>query len=89
MLVEIGISSKKIYENEFEKLFIAETQSYYKIESNQYITKHSCYAYLQKAKQRLNEELDRILNYLDASSEKLLIQTFLKEFIENHATTLI
>jgi len=25
MLVEIGISNKKIYENEFEKVFISET----------------------------------------------------------------
>ena len=68
MLVEIGISSKKIYEHEFEKVFIQETQSYYRLESNQYITRHSCYAFLQKAKQRLNEEIDRVLNYLDSSS---------------------
>jgi len=29
------------------------------------------------------------LNYLDASSERLLISTFLKEYVENHAQTLI
>jgi len=82
MLVEVGISSKKIYENEFEKVFIAETQSYYRMESNSLITSHSCYAFLQKANQRLNEELERVLNYLDSSSERILIQTFLKEYIE-------
>jgi cullin 3 len=30
-----------------------------------------------------------VLNYLDYSSERLLISTFLKEYIENHAQTLI
>jgi cullin 3 len=29
------------------------------------------------------------MNYLDASTEKVLISTFLKEYIENHALTLI
>ena len=59
------------------------------MESNQYVTRHSCYAFLQKAKQRLNEELERVLNYLDSSSERILIQTFLKEYIEAHSLTLI
>lgn len=30
-----------------------------------------------------------MLNYLDTSSERILIQTFLKEYVENHALTLI
>ncbi len=73
MLVEIGLSNKKIYEHEFEKVFISETQNYYHVESNQYITSHSCYAFLQRANQRLNEECGRVLNYLDASTDRILI----------------
>jgi cullin 3 len=38
---------------------------------------------------RLKEELERVLNYLDSSSEKILIETFLREYIEVHAQTLI
>lgn len=38
---------------------------------------------------RLTEELDRVLSYLDSSSERILIQTFLKEYIESHSHTLI
>lgn len=34
MLVEVGISNKKVYEQEFERPFIKETESYYKQESN-------------------------------------------------------
>ena len=77
MLVEVGMSNKKIYEVEFEKVFIQETENYYKVESNQLITRNSCYSYLQKAQARLNEELERSLNYLDSSSEKILIKTYL------------
>jgi Cullin family len=47
-------SSKKLYEHEFEKPFIAETQKYYQLESNAQITGSSCFAYLQMAKARLN-----------------------------------
>jgi hypothetical protein len=89
MLVEVGISNKKIYESEFEKKFIEETQHYYRNESNTLITSLSCYAYLVKARERLNEELDRVFNYLDSSTEKILMQTFCKEYIENHAATLV
>ena len=42
--------SKKLYEHEFERPFIAETLNYYRIESNNFITSSSCYAYLQRAK---------------------------------------
>jgi cullin 3 len=86
---QTAITSKKLYEHEFERPFMAETQNYYRLESNHFITSSSCYAYLQRAKQRLTEELDRLLKYLDSSSERLLISTFLKEYVENHALTLI
>lgn len=81
--------SKRLYEHEFEKPFITETLNYYKQESNSQITGTSCFAYLQRANQRLNEEIDRLHKYLDSSTERQLINTFLKEYIENHALTLI
>jgi cullin 3 len=89
MLVEVGISSKKIYESEFEQVFIAETQNYYRVESNQLITSHSCFAFLQKARRRHQEELDRVLSYLDNSTQRILMPTFLREYIEQHAVTLV
>ena len=73
MLVEVGISSKKVYEHEFERPFIRETESYYRQESNKLIVETSCDEFLHLAKRRLNEELDRLLNYLDNSSEAKLI----------------
>jgi len=89
MLVEVGLSSKKVYEQEFEKPFIKETEEYYKAESNQFIVNNSCPAFLAKAKQRLKEEVDRLLSYLDNSTESILLQTFLNEYIDAHALTLL
>ena len=89
MLVELGIKSKKIYEVEFERIFLQETRNYYREESNHLIVQLSCYQFIQKAQTRLREELNRLLYYLDSSSENALINTFLDEFIQTHAATLL
>ena len=34
MLLEVGVHSRKIYEQEFERVLLAETASYYRLESN-------------------------------------------------------
>ena len=54
MLVELSsgmaaggvVQNKRLYEVEFEKPFIAETQNFYRLESNHYITNSSCFQYL-------------------------------------------
>jgi methylphosphotriester-DNA--protein-cysteine methyltransferase len=49
MLIEVGMQSKRIYEQEFEQILIQQTRDYYRTESNNYITQNSCNAYLLKA----------------------------------------
>ena len=56
MLIEVGMQSRKIYEQEFESALIAQTRDYYRNESNNFITQNSCNSYLAKANARLNEE---------------------------------
>lgn len=56
MLVEVGMQSRRIYEQEFESVLIQHTRDYYRNESNLYITQNSCNAFLLKASRRLNEE---------------------------------
>lgn len=46
LLLEVGIHSRKIYEQEFEMPFLQETTEYYHSESNQLITVSSCPQYL-------------------------------------------
>lgn len=84
MLIEVGIKNNKFYESEFEKIFIQETQRYYEREAKELISDNSCYTYLKRAKDRLNEEVDRVLSYLNESTEQKLINTFLEAYIKNH-----
>lgn len=49
MLIEVGMSSKKIYEQEFEQNLVQQTRDYYRNESNNYITQNSCNDFLLKA----------------------------------------
>jgi len=89
MLVEVGISSKKLYEQEFEQPFIEQTREFYRNLSNSLITSLTCPEFLSIAQKRLEGELDLQKYCLDYSTEKVLVQTFLQEFIENHAQTLL
>jgi len=49
MLIEIGMQSRRIYEQEFEQALITQTKNYYRIESNQFISMNSCNSFLIKA----------------------------------------
>ena len=81
MLIEVGMQSKKIYEQEFESVLINQTRDYYRNESNNFITQNPCNMYLLKVNQRLNEEQDRANSYLHPSSSDKIISEFLKECI--------
>ena len=89
MLIEVGLSSKKIYEQEFEVLLIQQTKDFYRNESNIFITGNSCNSFLVKANLRFQEEQDRVNSYLHPSSMDKVIGEFLHEYIEVHATTLL
>ena len=89
MLIEVGNGSKRIYEQEFEAPLIQQTRDYFHNESNQFITNNSCTSYLQKANTRFQEETDRINSYLHPSSMDKVLNVFLREYVENHAPTLL
>mmetsp|Transcript_13170 Transcript_13170/g.20493 ORF Transcript_13170/g.20493 Transcript_13170/m.20493 type:complete len:135 (+) Transcript_13170:583-987(+) len=89
MLIEVGMQSRKIYEQEFESALLQRTRDYYRNESNAFISQSSCKDYLQKAMSRLHEEQERSNSYLHHSSQEKIVREFLGEYIEAHATTLI
>ena len=89
MLIEVGLQSKRIYEQEFEVVLLQSTKDYYRNESNHLITNNSCNAYLIKANARYLEEQDRVNSYLHPSSMDKILNEFLKEYIENHSNTLL
>lgn len=81
MLVDVGITSKKLYETEFEVPFIRDTKEYYHNYSNQLIVNSTCPEFLKVAQKCLAQEMDLLMSCLDPSTEKVLKQTFLQEFV--------
>jgi cullin 3 len=60
MLVDLGIGSKVVYEEDFEKHFLAESEKFYRIEAQEFISTNSCPEYMKKVENRINEEVERV-----------------------------
>jgi cullin 3 len=48
MLIDLGINSRAVYEEDFEKPFMETTATFYKAESQLFIASNSCSDYLKK-----------------------------------------
>ncbi|PKA49069.1 Cullin-3B [Apostasia shenzhenica] len=86
MLMDLGSS---VYENDFEKPFLEVSASFYSCESQQFIECCDCGEYLMKAERRLNEEMERVNQYLDAKTEPKITFVVEKEMIANHMQRLV
>eukprot|EP00744_Colponema_vietnamica_P001479 GILI01002448.1.p1 GENE.GILI01002448.1~~GILI01002448.1.p1 ORF type:complete len:735 (+),score=195.81 GILI01002448.1:139-2343(+) len=89
MLVDLGVHSKAVYEEEFERHFLQETATFYQQEAQDYIAQNTTPEYLKKAEARLREEHQRVQNYLDSSTESKLKDVVEKELITTYAKTLV
>ena len=52
-------------------------------EAAEFMASSDCPEYLRKAERRLQEEVDRVANYLDPSSEAKITRVVEKELIQN------
>ncbi|KAJ0818018.1 putative cullin protein, neddylation [Helianthus annuus] len=86
MLMDLGPS---VYQQDFEKPFLDVSGNFYRGESQQFIECCDCGNYLKKAEKRLNEEIERVSNYLDAQSEVKITNVVEKEMIESQMTRLV
>lgn len=89
MLLELGIDNVHVYDDEFERPFLKETQNFYRIESQQYLAQNTCPQYLIKAEGRLKEEANRVVHYLSPLTESKLLRYVEIELITNHVRTLV
>ncbi|KAF2077580.1 hypothetical protein CYY_001121 [Polysphondylium violaceum] len=89
MLIDLGVNSKNVYIEDFEKPLLLTTASYYQGESQAFITTCSCPDYMKKVEICLKEELERVSHYLDNSTESKLREVCEKQLISNHMRTLI
>ncbi|KAJ0558125.1 putative cullin protein, neddylation [Helianthus annuus] len=86
MLMDLGPS---VYQQDFEKPFLDVSGNFYRGESQQFIECCDCGNYLKKAEKRLNEEIERVSNYLDVQSEVKITNVVEKEMIESQMTRLV
>jgi cullin 3 len=91
MLIELSIQNEKVYENEFETIFLFQTRQFYFNESHECLNQqsYSCIEYLTKVNQRYQEEELRLRNYLSKTTELKLFHILDVELLSNHAETLV
>ncbi|KAJ7537211.1 hypothetical protein O6H91_12G102700 [Diphasiastrum complanatum] len=86
MLMDLGST---VYQEEFERPFLDAAADFYRLESQQFIETSDCADYLKKAERRLNEEIERVSQYLDTKSESKITAVVEKEMIFNHMKLLV
>eukprot|EP01112_Ceratiomyxa_fruticulosa_P003545 TRINITY_DN1386_c0_g1_i3.p1 TRINITY_DN1386_c0_g1~~TRINITY_DN1386_c0_g1_i3.p1 ORF type:complete len:747 (+),score=118.94 TRINITY_DN1386_c0_g1_i3:321-2561(+) len=89
MWIDLGINTRSVYEDDFERNLLETTAQFYRVESQEFISGNSCSEYLKKAEIRLKEEFDRVSHYLDPSTEPKLREVTEKELLTTHLKSLI
>eukprot|EP00903_Cladosiphon_okamuranus_P018135 g16689.t1 len=89
MLSGLGVDGVAVYEEDFENDFLATTRAFYRAESQEYIARNTCPAYMKKAEDRLGEEAARSITFLAAGTEPKLKHIVETELIQNHAKVLV
>jgi cullin 3 len=86
MLMDLGSS---VYQEDFERPFFEVSSSFYSGESQQFIECCSCGEYLKQAQRRLNEESERVSQYMDMKTSEKITAVVVKEMLANHMQRLI
>lgn len=89
MLVDLGISSRSVYEEDFEKPFLESSSQFYRVESLQFLSENSCSDFMRKVEVRLKEEVERVQHYMDPATEPKIREVAERELISNHMKALV
>ncbi|XP_077141197.1 cullin-4B isoform X2 [Ranitomeya variabilis] len=81
------LSDLQIYQDSFEHRFLEETNRLYAAEGQRLMQEREVPEYLHHVNKRLEEEADRVITYLDQSTQKPLIATVEKQLLGEHLTT--
>ncbi|XP_075153599.1 cullin 3 isoform X1 [Haematobia irritans] len=89
MLMALGINSRSVYEDDFEKPFLAQSASFYKFESQKFLAENNASVYLKKVESRIQEESSRAALYLDKDTEPRIVKVVEDELIKKHMRTIV
>ena len=81
--------SLQLYHQVFEKQFLDSTNNFYREEANNWLREAEVSEYLKHIEKRLNEESDRVLQYLDFSTKKQLISVCEQQLLQSHLDKII
>lgn len=81
------LSDLQIYQESFEHRFLEETNRLYAAEGQRLMQEREVPEYLHHVNKRLEEEADRVITYLDQSTQKPLIATVEKQLLGEHLIT--
>jgi len=83
------LADLQIYQEAFEKKFLAATEKLYSAEGLKLINDLPVPGYLAHSEKRLREENERLLHYLDQSSKWQLIHTVEKQLLAQHLSSIL
>jgi len=91
--VSLGLTKEEsmdVYKQDFEVNFLKDTETFFTIESTDFISKNSISDYMKKVETRIDEELHRVQEngYLHSETKKLLKPTIEKVLIDKHKETI-
>ena len=72
-LLQLGIDRRNVYEEDFENHFLRQSAEFYKVESQNFLAENSASVYIHKVEQRIGEERERALHYLDKGTEARIV----------------
>lgn len=89
MLMVLGINKRYVYEEDFERPFLAQSAAFYKMESQKFLSENSASVYIKRVEQRITEEAERAKMYLDESTEPRIVEVVEDELIKKHMKTIV
>lgn len=89
MLMVLGVESRVVYEEDFERPFLEQSAEFYRLESQKFLAENSASVYIKKVEQRINEEAERATHYLDKSTEGPIVSVLEEELICKHMKTVV
>ncbi|XP_060230481.1 cullin-4B isoform X2 [Meriones unguiculatus] len=83
------LSDLQIYQDSFEQRFLEETNRLYAAEGQKLMQEREVPEYLHHVNKRLEEEADRLITYLDQTTQKSLIASVEKQLLGEHLTSIL
>ncbi|XP_015120334.1 cullin-3 [Diachasma alloeum] len=89
MLMRLGINSRIVYEEDFERPFLQQSAEFYRMESQKFLAENSASVCIKKVEARISEESERAKHYLDESTESRIVEVVEEELIKVHMKTIV